>query len=70
MVIGEIPFTAGNQKTLEENIVTSKLKIPSYVSPECSSLLKGLLSKRVYSRITCLKDLRSSDFLKKHLNTS
>lgn len=54
MVTGTRPITARSEMELVHNIRHNKIRIPSYLSDECKSLLMGLLRKKETSRFTVI----------------
>jgi serine/threonine protein kinase len=59
MLTGQPPFQARNRKTLQKKICSAKIKLPTYVSKEAHSIMRGLMerdaSKRLGSNIVELK---------------
>ncbi|KAM7276475.1 hypothetical protein ACFE04_018341 [Oxalis oulophora] len=51
MLTGKPPFVGGNRQKIQEKILKDKMKMPSYLSSEAHSLLKGLLQKDVSKRL-------------------
>mmetsp|Transcript_16589 Transcript_16589/g.14430 ORF Transcript_16589/g.14430 Transcript_16589/m.14430 type:complete len:145 (+) Transcript_16589:1687-2121(+) len=51
MVVGVPPYYANNREQLFYNIEKAPLKIPSYLSTEAKSLLKGLLQRNPTKRL-------------------
>lgn len=51
MLSGQPPFTHTNRKKLQEKIIKEKIKLPSYLTTEAHSLLKGLLQKEPPRRL-------------------
>ncbi|KAM1377502.1 hypothetical protein ACFX11_039252 [Malus domestica] len=51
MLKGQPPFTHANRKKLQERIIKEKVKLPSYLTSEAHSLLKGLLQKDPSQRL-------------------
>ncbi|KAG7021487.1 Serine/threonine-protein kinase AtPK2/AtPK19, partial [Cucurbita argyrosperma subsp. argyrosperma] len=51
MLSGKPPFTHANRKKLQERIIKEKVKLPSYLSTEAHSLLRGLLQKDPSKRL-------------------
>ena len=60
------PLQARNRKKQNENILTAKLKLPTYLSQEACSLLKGLLQKDREQRLGSLaaEDIKRHPFFK------
>ncbi|KAL6210577.1 hypothetical protein ACLB2K_015809 [Fragaria x ananassa] len=52
MLTGKLPFT-GNRREYQEKIVNKKIKLPSFLTSEAHSLLKGLLAKDACKRLGC-----------------
>lgn len=50
MLTGKTPFAGGNRYKTQQKILKEKIKLPSYLSTEAHSLLKGLLQKEVSKR--------------------
>lgn len=63
MVTGNQPIQAKSAIELVANMQTHKIRIPSYLSKECKSLLMGLLRKREDGRM-CIKDVTQHPFLR------
>ncbi|KAL6319066.1 hypothetical protein AAG906_001539 [Vitis piasezkii] len=51
MLTGQPPFTHANRQKLQQRIIKEKVKLPSYLSSEAHSLLKGLLQKEPSRRL-------------------
>ena len=51
MLCGMPPFRAKSKNALQKLIVSGKLKLPTYLSSEAQSLLKGLLTKDASKRL-------------------
>ncbi|KAF8407984.1 hypothetical protein HHK36_007124 [Tetracentron sinense] len=51
MLTGQPPFTHQNRQKLQQRIIREKMKLPSYLSSEAHSLLKGLLQKEPSRRL-------------------
>ena len=51
MTTGNPPFVAANRKKLFHLIMRNKPKIPTFLSPELRSLLRGLLQRDVLKRL-------------------
>eukprot|EP00250_Pteridium_aquilinum_P017834 c23796_g1_i1 orf=218-1660(-) len=51
MLTGQPPFTHRNRQKLQDKIVKDKIKLPTYLSSEAHSLLKGLLQKDPIKRL-------------------
>lgn len=63
MLTGKPPFT-GNRQKIQQKIVKDKLKLPTFLSSEAHSLLKGLLQKDPTKRLG--SGLKGSDEIKDH----
>lgn len=63
MLTGKPPFV-GNRDKVQQKIVKEKLKLPSFLSSEAHSLLKGLLHKEPNKRLG--SGPRGSDEIKNH----
>lgn len=64
MLTGQPPFTHNNRQKLQQKIVKDKIKLPSYLTSEAHSLLKGLLQKEAGKRLG--SGARGSDDIKEH----
>ncbi|KAH9809353.1 hypothetical protein DFH28DRAFT_989692 [Melampsora americana] len=62
MIHGDDPFKPTDDKTLEENIVKSRLQIPLSISFNAYSLIGRLLQKKPTLRISSYKELASHKF--------
>nr|CAB3496036.1 unnamed protein product [Digitaria exilis] len=51
MLTGKPPFIGGNRDKIQQKIVKEKIKLPTYLSSEVHSLLKGLLHKEAGRRL-------------------
>ncbi|KAL9337102.1 hypothetical protein Peur_071590 [Populus x canadensis] len=51
MLTGKPPFIGGNRDKIQQKIVKDKIKLPSFLSSEAHSLLKGLLNKDAAKRL-------------------
>ncbi|KAH9618423.1 hypothetical protein KSS87_001753 [Heliosperma pusillum] len=51
MLTGKPPFTGGNRQKIQQKILKDKIKLPSFLSSEAHSLLKGLLQKDTSKRL-------------------
>ena len=51
MLIGSPPFTGRDTKQLYKRILSGKLSLPRWLSPQCHSVLKGLLCRNVEKRL-------------------
>eukprot|EP00252_Welwitschia_mirabilis_P013578 TRINITY_DN2984_c0_g1_i1.p1 TRINITY_DN2984_c0_g1~~TRINITY_DN2984_c0_g1_i1.p1 ORF type:complete len:476 (+),score=78.03 TRINITY_DN2984_c0_g1_i1:525-1952(+) len=64
MLTGQPPFTHKNRQKLQDKIIKEKIKLPSYLTFEVHSLLKGLLHKDPTKRLGGGPD--GSNEIKKH----
>nr|XP_043633673.1 serine/threonine-protein kinase AtPK2/AtPK19-like [Erigeron canadensis] len=64
MLTGKPPFRGGNQQKIQQKIVKDKIKLPTFLSSEAHSLLKGLLQKDSSRRLGC--GLDGSNEIKNH----
>lgn len=64
MLTGQPPYTNNNRHKLQEKIVKEKIKLPSYLTSEVHSLLKGLLQKDPSKRLG--SGVNGSDEIKRH----
>ncbi|XP_058214780.1 serine/threonine-protein kinase AtPK2/AtPK19-like isoform X2 [Rhododendron vialii] len=51
MLTGKPPFTCGNREKIQQKIVKEKIKLPSFLTSDAHSLLKGLLQKEPSKRL-------------------
>ncbi|KAK9159329.1 hypothetical protein Scep_005903 [Stephania cephalantha] len=51
MLTGKPPFVGGNRQKIQQKIIKDKMKLPSFLSSEAHSLLKGLLQKEASKRL-------------------
>jgi len=51
MLTGKPPFVGGNRYKIQQKIVKEKIKLPTFLSSEVHSLLKGLLHKEAGRRL-------------------
>ncbi|KAF5178771.1 Serine/threonine-protein kinase AtPK2/AtPK19 [Thalictrum thalictroides] len=51
MLSGQPPFTHTNRQKLQQRIIKEKIKLPSFLTSEAHSLLKGLLQKEPARRL-------------------
>ncbi|XP_020685598.1 serine/threonine-protein kinase AtPK2/AtPK19 isoform X1 [Dendrobium catenatum] len=65
MLTGKPPFVGGNRNKIQQKIVKDKIKLPSYLSSEAHSILKGLLQKEANKRLGGGAD--GSNEIKKHV---
>ena len=52
MVTGQLPWTKRNQQQLFEQIRSGEYTIPSFLSQQCSSIIKGLMTVDITKRLT------------------
>lgn len=64
MLTGQPPYTNNNRQKLQEKIIKEKIKLPSYLTSEVHSLLKGLLQKDPSKRLG--SGVNGSDEIKRH----
>jgi p70 ribosomal S6 kinase len=64
MLTGQPPFIGGNREKVQQKIVKEKIKLPTFLSSEAHSLLKGLLHKEAGRRLG--SGPRGSDEIKNH----
>ncbi|RCV44927.1 hypothetical protein SETIT_9G414100v2 [Setaria italica] len=64
MLTGKPPFVGGNRDKIQQKIVKEKIKLPTYLSSEVHSLLKGLLHKEAGRRLG--SGTGGSDEIKNH----
>ncbi|KAI5077651.1 hypothetical protein GOP47_0007475 [Adiantum capillus-veneris] len=64
MLTGQPPFTHNNRQKLQQKIAKDKIKLPSYLTSEAHSLLKGLLQKEACKRLG--SGASGSDAIKQH----
>ncbi|CAN6301014.1 unnamed protein product [Urochloa humidicola] len=64
MLTGKPPFVGGNRDKIQQKIVKEKIKLPTYLSSEVHSLLKGLLHKEAGRRLG--SGAGGSDEIKNH----
>ncbi|GAV67760.1 LOW QUALITY PROTEIN: Pkinase domain-containing protein/Pkinase_C domain-containing protein, partial [Cephalotus follicularis] len=50
MLTGKLPFIGGNRQKIQQKVMRDKIKLPTYLSSEVHSLLKGLLQKVAIKR--------------------
>ena len=63
MVTAAMPFNASTVAVLKNLILEGNFAIPSYVSVECSTLLRSILKKKPEKRVT-LEDISKSVWMK------
>ncbi|KAL2484951.1 Serine/threonine-protein kinase AtPK2/AtPK19 [Abeliophyllum distichum] len=51
MLTGKPPFIGGNRDKIQQKIIKDKIKLPTFLSSEAHSLLKGLLQKEPSRRL-------------------
>ncbi|XAR66049.1 Non-specific serine/threonine protein kinase [Bertholletia excelsa] len=51
MLTGKPPYIGGNRQQIQQKITKDKIKLPSYLTSEAHSLLKGLLQKEGSKRL-------------------
>ncbi|KAF9595879.1 hypothetical protein IFM89_005365 [Coptis chinensis] len=51
MLTGKPPYIGGNREKIQKKIIKDKVKLPSFLSSEAHSLLKGLLQKEANKRL-------------------
>ncbi|GMJ14318.1 ARABIDOPSIS THALIANA PROTEIN KINASE 2, ARABIDOPSIS THALIANA SERINE/THREONINE PROTEIN KINASE 2 [Hibiscus trionum] len=51
MLTGKPPFFGGNRQKIQEKIIKEKIKLPTFLSSEAHSILKGLLQKEATKRL-------------------
>ncbi|KAL4281212.1 hypothetical protein GQ457_03G028940 [Hibiscus cannabinus] len=51
MLTGKPPFIGGNRQKVQEKIIKEKIKLPTFLSSEAHSILKGLLQKEASKRL-------------------
>ncbi|KAG9443274.1 hypothetical protein H6P81_014614 [Aristolochia fimbriata] len=64
MLTGKPPFVSGNREKIQQKIIKDKIKLPSYLTGEAHSLLKGLLQKEANRRLGSGPD--GSEEIKRH----
>lgn len=68
MLTGKPPYTGGNRYKVQQKIIKDKIKLPTFLSSEAHSLLKGLLqkdpSKRVGGGPKGVEEIRSHRWFK------
>lgn len=55
MVVGKFPYKGKDDFSLFKNILKGELKIPSFLSAKCKSLLQAILVNHPEQRITSKK---------------
>jgi serine/threonine protein kinase len=55
MLTGDPPFSNRNTEKLFHHIKTKRITLPSFLTKECHSLIKGLLDRNVDKRLGCSK---------------
>ncbi|KAL9238963.1 hypothetical protein vseg_013327 [Gypsophila vaccaria] len=51
MLTGQPPFFGGNREKIQKKIIKDKMKLPTFLSSEAHSLLKGLMQKEASRRL-------------------
>ncbi|KAH9613693.1 hypothetical protein KSS87_021019 [Heliosperma pusillum] len=51
MLTGQPPFDGGNRNKIQQKIIKDKIKLPTFLSSEAHSLIKGLLQKDASRRL-------------------
>ncbi|KAK9682720.1 hypothetical protein RND81_10G091800 [Saponaria officinalis] len=51
MLTGKAPFTGGNRQKIQQKILKDKIRLPTFLSSEVHSLLKGLLQRDTIKRL-------------------
>ncbi|KAL5711494.1 non-specific serine/threonine protein kinase [Ranunculus cassubicifolius] len=64
MLTGKPPFIGGNREKIQKKIIKDKIKLPSFLTSEAHSLLKGLLQKEEKHRLG--SGPNGSDEIKNH----
>eukprot|EP00027_Filamoeba_sp_ATCC50430_P007484 CAMPEP_0168558218 /NCGR_PEP_ID=MMETSP0413-20121227/9848_1 /TAXON_ID=136452 /ORGANISM="Filamoeba nolandi, Strain NC-AS-23-1" /LENGTH=468 /DNA_ID=CAMNT_0008589315 /DNA_START=80 /DNA_END=1484 /DNA_ORIENTATION=+ len=66
MLTGNPPFRHKNDETLQKKILNDKLKLPSYLTADAHSIIKGLLNRDVNKRLgrNGAKEIKSHAFFK------
>ncbi|KAK9734176.1 hypothetical protein RND81_04G120500 [Saponaria officinalis] len=68
MLTGQPPFYGGNREKIQKKIVKDKFKLPSFLTSEAHSLLKGLMqkdaSKRLGSGVTGSEEVKHHKWFK------
>ncbi|KAL2509793.1 Serine/threonine-protein kinase AtPK2/AtPK19 [Forsythia ovata] len=64
MLTGKPPFIGGNRDKIQQKIIKDKIKLPTFLSSEAHSLLKGLLQKEPSRRLG--GGAKGSDEIKGH----
>ncbi|XVF65963.1 hypothetical protein PTKIN_Ptkin09bG0293000 [Pterospermum kingtungense] len=64
MLTGRPPFAGGNREKIQQKIVKERIKLPTFLSAEAHSLLKGLLQKDASKRLG--SGATGSDEIKRH----
>eukprot|EP01121_Diplochlamys_sp_Union-15-3_P002118 TRINITY_DN1183_c0_g1_i2.p1 TRINITY_DN1183_c0_g1~~TRINITY_DN1183_c0_g1_i2.p1 ORF type:complete len:431 (-),score=61.51 TRINITY_DN1183_c0_g1_i2:37-1329(-) len=63
MLVGRPPFKSKNQGALAKMILKQTYKLPKYLTPAASNLIRGLIQRNVSKRLTVLQ-LKSHPFFK------
>ncbi|GFP86633.1 serine/threonine-protein kinase atpk2/atpk19 [Phtheirospermum japonicum] len=64
MLTGKPPFVGGNRQKIQQKILKDKVRLPTFLSSDAHSLIKGLLQKEANRRLGCGPG--GSDELKGH----
>lgn len=64
MLTGKPPFIGGNQQKIQQKIIRDKIKLPTFLTSDAHSLLKGLLQKEASRRLG--NGPKGSDEIKEH----
>ncbi|GER54684.1 serine/threonine protein kinase 2 [Striga asiatica] len=64
MLTGKPPFVGGNRQKIQQKILKDKIKLPTFLSSDAHSLIKGLLQKEANKRLG--SGPRGSEELKGH----
>lgn len=68
MLTGKPPFVGGNRDKIQQKIIKDKIKLPSFLTSEAHSLLKGLIhkdpSKRLGSGLTGTEEIKRHKWFK------
>ncbi|KAL9236109.1 hypothetical protein vseg_010813 [Gypsophila vaccaria] len=68
MLTGQPPFSGGNREKIQKKIIKDKCKLPSFLTSEAHSLLKGLMqkdaSKRLGSGVTGSEEVKGHKWFK------
>ncbi|XP_027332211.1 serine/threonine-protein kinase AtPK2/AtPK19-like isoform X2 [Abrus precatorius] len=65
MLTGKLPFAGGNRQKIQQKIIKDKIKLPSFLSSEAHSLLKGKdASKRLGSGLSGGEEIKGHKWFK------